>query len=30
MRQMNGSVVLDGRDPHAVADEFLRRAKLKQ
>jgi osmoprotectant transport system substrate-binding protein len=29
MRQMNAAVVLDGREPRAVADEFLRRAKLK-
>ncbi len=29
MRRMNAEVVLDGREPRAVADEFLRRAKLK-
>jgi osmoprotectant transport system substrate-binding protein len=29
MRRMNAAVVLDGREPRAVADEFLRRAKLK-
>jgi len=29
MRRMNAAVVLDGRDPRAVADEFLRGANLK-
>jgi osmoprotectant transport system substrate-binding protein len=29
MRQMNAAVVLDGRNPRAVADEFLRGANLK-
>lgn len=29
MRRMNAAVVLDGREPRAVADEFLRRTNLK-
>jgi len=29
MRRMNAAVMLDGREPRVVADEFLRRAKLK-
>jgi osmoprotectant transport system substrate-binding protein len=29
MRRMNAAVVLEGREPRAVADEFLRQAKLK-
>jgi osmoprotectant transport system substrate-binding protein len=29
MRRMNAAVVLDGREPRAVADEFLRGAQLK-
>jgi len=29
MRRMNAAVVLDGREPRAVADEFLRGARLK-
>jgi glycine betaine/choline ABC-type transport system substrate-binding protein len=29
MRRMNAAVVLEGRDPRDVADEFLRRANLK-
>ena len=29
MRRMNAAVVLEGREPRAVADEFLRQAQLK-
>ena len=29
MRRMNAALVLEGREPRAVADEFLRQAKLK-